>query len=144
MKRTLPLLSLLVLACPVAAQTNAPTHTPLRPASECLRPDRINEWLVINARTALVRTGPEHYVVKLQSDCPRLGIGPTGLLFRANQSHRSAGQGEICGEVGETVRSRDQPPCAIASVEKIDKARFQQMSEQAIHHGTGADQPPRP
>ena len=107
---------------------------PMRPVSDCLRPDRINEWYVVDKRTVIARTGPDRYLVKLTADCPRLGIGQQ-LLFRANDSNRAAGMGAICGEVGETVVSRDQPPCGIQSVGKIDKAQFEKLEKHASQHG---------
>lgn len=132
-----------MLAAPaIAAQTAS--HTPLRPQSECLRVDRINEWHVVDHRTAIVRTGPKRYLVKLQASCPRLGIGNPGLLFSPNESNKALGESRICGETGETVRARDQPPCAIASVRVIDKAQFDRLGAAARHHGSGADQPTRP
>lgn len=119
---------------------------PMRPVSECLRPDRVNEWYVVDKRTVIARTGPDRYLVKLTADCPRLGIGQQ-LLFRANDSNRAAGLGAICGEVGETVVSRDQPPCAIESVSKIDKAQFEKMEKHASQHGflsNGGTPPAKP
>ena len=123
-----------------AADPQPPQFTPLRPVSSCIRPDRIDEWHIVDARTAIVRTGPQRYVVKLQSDCPRLGIGRQGLIFRANESNKltSIG-GSICGEAGESVRSRDQPPCALRSVRIIDKPTFDKLSAKATRHGNGAE-----
>jgi len=112
----------------------APARQPMRPVSECLRPDRVNEWYVIDHRTVIARTGPDRYLIKLTADCPRLGIGQQ-LLFRANESNRAAGMGAVCGEVGESVISRDQPPCAIQSVGKIDKAKFEKLEKRATQHG---------
>ena len=97
---------------------------------------------MVDPRTAIVRTGPVRYVVRLVHDCPRLGIGEPGLLFRANPSNRQLGEGRICGEAGETVRSREQPPCAIAAVARIDEATFARLQARAIHRGSGAERPP--
>lgn len=144
-KCILPLLPMLALACTAVAHAGDATaaRKPL-PYAECIRISDINEWHVIDARSALVRTGPDRYLVKLQSDCPRLGIGSPGLLFRANESTKATGGNRICGEAGETVRARDQPPCAISSVGKIDKAQFESLRKHAAHHGSGADQPTKP
>jgi hypothetical protein len=136
------LLSLVLLATTVvahAADTPAPMYKPLRPISSCIRTDRIDEWHIVDGRTAIVRNGPRRYVVKLQSDCPRLGIGPAGLIFRANDSNQLTAQGRICGEAGESVRSRDQPPCAIRSVRLVDKPTFDKLSAKASRHGNGAE-----
>lgn len=126
---------LAVGASPVqAADEDKPAgYTPLRPVSECLRPDRINEWYVVDARTVIARTGPDRYVIKLQANCPQLGIGQS-LRFLPNRANLAAGMGAMCGEVGETVASRDQPPCAVQSIAKIDKANFDQLSHKASQH----------
>lgn len=102
-----------------------PPRTPL-PAAECLQPSRINDWRIVDDRTAIVRAGPSYYEVKLQSACPQLRH-PPGLMFKANAANTSSNDGRICGEVGETVRSRGQPPCAIQSLRRIDKTRFDQL-----------------
>ncbi|WP_233171609.1 DUF6491 family protein [Dyella sp. ASV21] len=119
---------------PAMAADQTPAYTPLRPVSECLRPDRINEWYVVDAQTVIARTGPDHYQVKLQAQCPQLGIGQS-LRFRANRSNMAVGMGALCGEAGETVSSRDQPPCGVQSITKIDKAQFEQLSARATRHG---------
>lgn len=124
----------------VTAETT-PARTPIRPVGDCLRVDQINEWHIVDDRTATVRTGPKRYVVTLQARCPRLGQPPTGLIFRPNPSNRALGVYRICGEVGETVGSYHQPPCAIQSVRIVDKAEFDRLSARARRSGSGADQP---
>lgn len=128
------LLALIALPGAAASQGQTPGYTPLRPVSECLRPDRINEWYVVDPSTAIARTGPDRYLVKLQAKCPWLGVGQS-LRFRANRSNKAAGMGALCGEAGETVASRDQPPCAVQSISKIDKAQFDRLSSKAMQHG---------
>lgn len=142
MKTIIPLLllALTVGASTVQAAETPSARTPLH-TSDCIDPSQINEWHIVDARTAIVRTGPKRYLVTLQSACPRLGIPPRGLIFRPNRSNALVNQGRICGEVGETVHSRNQPPCAIESVSKIDKPRFDQLSARAKRHSSGADQP---
>ena len=141
------LISTLLLALTVGAGAGAvqaaetpSARTPLH-TSDCIDPSQVNEWHIVDARTAIVRTGPKRYLVTLQSACPRLGMSPPGLIFRPNRSNALVNEGRICGEVGETVHSRNQPPCAIKSVSKIDKLRFDQLSAHANRHGSGAEQP---
>ena len=145
MKTVTAMLALAMVAASGLAHADgpAPERQPLRPVSECLRPDRINEWYVVDKRTVIARTGPDRYLVKLTADCPRLGIGQQ-LRFNPNESNRAAGMGAICGEVGEEVVSRDQPPCAIQSVGKIDKAKFEDLEKHATQHGflSNGDVPP--
>lgn len=137
------LLSLLVTAAAASAATAPQARTPIKPIGDCIRIDQINEWHIVDSRTATVRTGPKRYRVNLQSDCPRLGLGPAGLIFRPNPSNQALGNSRICGEVGETVRSHEQPPCAIQSVQIIDKAEFDRLSAKARRSGSAADQPTR-
>ena len=149
MKPIVATLSFLTLACiaAVSAAQTAPTtpaYHPIRPVSSCLRTDRINEWHIVDARTAIVRTGPDRFLVKLQSDCPRLGYPPKGLVFHSNPANQAVMPWRICGEAGETVRSRNQPPCAIQSVSRIDKAEFDRLRKRAVRHGSGANQPTKP
>jgi hypothetical protein len=144
MKKIVPTLLFLLAvgagAGAVQASETTTTRSPL-PAADCIDTSQINEWHIVDARTAIVRTGPKRYLVTLQSECPRLGMAPIGLMFRPNRSNAAVNRGRICGEVGETVRSRNQPPCAIQSVSKIDKTRFDELAAQAKRHGSGADQP---
>lgn len=147
-KPVLSVLALLAVACTAAAGTQAAdrhaAYHPLRPFSSCLRTDRINEWHIVDARTAIVRTGPYRYLVKLQSACPRLGYPPAGLMFHSSRADQAIQPWTICGGVGETVSSRNQPPCAIQSLSLIDKAEFDRLRAKAIRHGSGADQPTKP
>lgn len=140
MKAILPALLFVLAVGNVHAAEPGRARSPL-PANECIDTTQINEWYIVDARTAIVRTGPKHYLVTLQNDCPRLGTPPPGLIFRPNPSNAIVNRGRICGEVGETVHSRYQPPCAIESVSRIDKARFKQLGEHAIRHGSGAELP---
>jgi len=134
----------LLFGAALAAQATSAARTPLRPQADCPRIDRINEWHVVDARTVTVRTGPHRYVMRLEANCPRLGVGNPGLLFRTSNANRVLGDSRICGDVGETVQARYQPPCAIASVREVDKAHFDKLTKQARHSGSGADQPTRP
>jgi len=141
--KPLPSLLLLVAAsCTTALAGHAPPSGKSLPYAQCIQTDRINEWHIVDQRTALVRTGPYRYAVHLRADCPRLGIGVPGFLLRANASNKAVGDSRICGESGETVSARDQPPCAISSVRLIDKAQFDRMREHAARHGSGAELSP--
>ncbi|PWK92677.1 DUF6491 family protein [Fulvimonas soli] len=145
MKKLLPLLALALAGGGLhAAPQKIAAHEPLRPVADCPRINEINEWYIVDGRHAVVRTGPKHFLVTMQGACPRLGLGPSGLLFRASNSNLAVGENRICGEPGETVRSRNQPPCALQSVRAIDKDEFVRLSRKAMRHGSGADQPTRP
>lgn len=139
--KTLVSILLLALAASVVQATEAPLPRSPLPAGDCIDTTQTNEWHIVDDRTAIVRTGPKRYLVTLQSACPRLGTPPPGLIFRPNQSNAHVNQGRICGEVGEMVYSRNQPPCAIQSVSKIDKPRFDDLKAHSNRHGSGADQP---
>jgi hypothetical protein len=126
---TAMLLALSIGATGSVKAVDGPTpHAQLR-AADCIDTSRINDWKIVDERTAIVRMGPKHYLVKLKSSCPQLSH-PPGLIFNT-RSTAGADQGRICGGIGETVHSRGQPACAIDSVSMINKAQFNQLSADA-------------
>lgn len=144
MKRIVPLLfpALLIAAAPAGAR-QAPPRQPLRPVSECLDATRINEWHIIDNTTLTVRTGPFRYLLKTQHKCPRLGRHGDGLSFRVSEA-KQVTLPRVCGDYGDEVYSRYQPPCAVESVRKIDKAQFDALTRRQMRGGSGAEQPPQP
>lgn len=104
---------------------------------ECLRPDIINEWSIVDARTITVRNGPHHFVVRTTVACPRADLGG-GLVFRPSRSDRYVGGGRICGGIDEQVVRRSDPPCPIESVKPISKAQFDAMKRKAKSTGVNA------
>lgn len=112
------------------------------PYKDCIRTDQINEWHVVDPQTAIVRTGPyQRYLVKLTASCDKLGIGNPGLMFVPSQSDKATAPFRICGGVGEKVRSRYQPGCAIQSVSLIDEATFDGYRNHAKYHSVTTQQP---
>jgi len=136
MKTIIPaLLVALLPALPVHATENPPPRKPL-PSSQCIDTSQINEWHIVDARRAIVRTGPKHYLVTLENRCPHLNH-PPGLIFRTSPARAGIDQGRICGAIGETVHSTNQPPCAVESVSRIDKAHFRQLTTEAARYRQG-------
>lgn len=145
--RTLPLGLASALLMATAAHASPPPaqdNQPLRPVSKCLDVANINEWHVIDDTTLTARNGPRRYLVKTTHRCPRLGKHGGGLFFHA--SNGKMGAWRICGDLGETVSSRYQPPCAIRSVKLIDKQQFDALNRHAERNGngTGTGQPTLP
>lgn len=140
MKKLVPtlLFALTAAASAVQAAPSPASSTSPLPAADCIRTDRVNDWHIVNARSAIVRTGPRNYLVTLKSDCPQLSH-PPGLIFRTSPNHQGMTEGRICGSIGETVHSRGQPPCAIESVRLIDKVRYGQLSDEARRYRKGGD-----
>ncbi len=137
-------LSLSLMAVTVGATSTRAAEPPPRrplPAADCINTSQINDWSIVDARSAIVRTGPKHYLVTLQVDCPQLSH-PPGLIFRSSRSPLA--KGSICGSIGETVHSRGQPECAIESVTIIDKARFTQLGAQARRYKSADAKPATP
>jgi hypothetical protein len=123
------------------AQSSAPARTPL-PDNQCLRISQINEWHVIDDKTAIVQAGPyNRYLVKLQASCQKLGIGNPGLQFIGSRSDIATQPDRICGSAGEKVRARYQPGCAIQSLSVIDQATFDSLRAKSKHDSTTTQQP---
>lgn len=140
MKALIPVLLLMLAigSSSAHAQTEAPAqpaHSRL-PTRDCIDTTQINEWHIVDDRNAIVRNGPKRYLVTLRTDCPQLH---TGLSFGSSQANSANNRARICGDVGETVYSRTQPPCPIESVTKIDKPRFKELKERATRHASGSN-----
>lgn len=117
-----------------ALAQSAPASRSL-PYKDCIRLDQINEWHVVDPQTVIVRTGPyQRYLVKLKASCDKLGIGNPGMEFVPSQADKAVTPLRICGGVGEKVRARSQPGCAIDSVSLIDEAAFKTYREHAKYH----------
>lgn len=128
-------------AAALQAQSAAPSSSPL-PDNQCLRISRISEWHVIDDQTVIVQAGPySRYLLKLQAACQKLGIGRQGLMFLASPADKATQPDRICGSIGERVRARNQPPCAIQSLSVIDQATFDGLRAKARYNSTRT-QPP--
>ncbi|RDS86737.1 DUF6491 family protein [Dyella psychrodurans] len=132
---------------PVLAQSqpappqSAPVARNILPFRDCIRTDQINEWHIVDTKTVIVRTGPyQRYLVNLQADCQWLGVGYPSISFIPNNSEKAMGY-RICGQVGEKVRNRIQPPCGIQSVSLISEAQFNSYRAQAKYHSVRTQQP---
>lgn len=132
-----------IAAAPLHAQGHPPVmkDKPLRPVSSCMDPTRIDQWRVIDNHTLIVRNGPRHYLITTRGACPKLGRYGASIRFHLSRSASITGQ-RICGDIGEMVSSRAQPPCAIDRVKPISKARFKALDQQAIRKGTRAGEVP--
>lgn len=140
-----PVISVLLVFClatsagSILAQS-APARTTLA-YGDCIRTDQINEWHVVDSRTAIVRTGPyQRYLVNLQADCQKLGIGNPGLVLVPSRSDKAVG-GRMCGGVGEKVRARNQPGCAIQSISLISEDQFNTYRAKAKYNSVRTQQP---
>lgn len=112
------------------------------PYKDCIRLDQINEWHVVDPKTAIVRTGPYlRYLVKLKASCDKLGIGNPGLMFVPSDADKATTPPRICGGVGEKVRSPIQPGCAIESVSLIDETTFKDYRTKSKYHSVTKQKP---
>jgi len=132
---------LFTVAAHAAGQTPAgdpaPAPKPLE-FNDCMRTDRITDWKVIDDQTVVVATGPDHFLVKTNVACPRMGLGG-GVRFKTAQSNKAIGGFRICGTPTEKVlRINGDPPCNIQSVSAIDKDTYKAMSKKAKLSGSGA------
>jgi hypothetical protein len=132
-------------AVPAQSQSAPPASaTPARNIlsnNDCMRVDKINEWHVVDNKTVIARTGPyQRYLINLQAECQWLGIANNPLRFRPNASERATSN-RICGQVNETVSSRNQPPCGIQSVSLISEAQFDDYRAHSKYHSVTAQQP---
>lgn len=129
--------SLLVTCAAVQAQ-DAPQARNELPVNDCMRTDRISNWAMVDNRTVVVANGPNFYKVTTTADCPRMDLGG-GIRFRAAENIKAVAPMRICGSINEQIVRRDDPPCQIGSVEKIDKETYKKLEKSAKHKGSGAE-----
>lgn len=124
-----------------APPSSAPPARNILPFGDCIRIDQINEWHIVDTKTIIVRTGPkQRYLVNLQATCQWLGIGNPSILFIPNKSEKATGY-RICGQLGEKVRSRYQPPCGIQSVNLISEQQYDSYRAHSKYHSITTQQP---
>src|SRR5262249_34479545 len=97
--------AVLAFACSAIVTSALAQSAPERktlPYADCIRLDQINEWHVVDPKTAIVRTGPyQRYLIKLKASCDKLGIGNPGLTFVPSEADKATSPIRICGGVGE-------------------------------------------
>lgn len=136
--RHLVVAGLILVGTVQAADSPAPQGRKELPVAECLRTDRISNWAMVDNRTVIVANGPNFYRVTTNVDCPRMDLGG-GIHFRGAENIKAVAPMRICGSITEQIVRRDDPPCQIQSVEKIDKATYQQLEKKALRKGSGAE-----
>lgn len=126
---------LLVSVAAQAAGAPPPERHEL-PVGDCMRTDRISNYTVVDARTVTVANGPNFYKVTTDVDCPRMDLGG-GVRFKSADNIKAVQPMAICGSINEKIIRRDDPPCTIQSVEKIDKATYEQLNKKHNTSGPG-------
>ncbi|MGN6482119.1 DUF6491 family protein [Luteibacter sp.] len=127
---------LLIVSVAAQAAGAAPQERHELPVNDCMRTDRISNYTVVDARTVTVANGPNFFKITTDVDCPRMDLGG-GVRFRAADNIQAVQPFAICGSITEKIVRRDDPPCQIQSVEKIDKATYQQLNKSHKTSGPG-------
>jgi len=149
----------------MAGEPPTPAGLALMPASECLVPDEVKNWGVIDKRRLVVETlGQRYYDIKLTSDCSELQTRPR-ISFRNGSSLGSAGTtptlaetmgadaGRICGDINDAVVPHGSEPatgkaCDIAQIRRIDASAFEGVFGKSAEDGNAlldaADGPAQP
>ena len=130
--------SLLVTCAAVQAQDSRPQARNELPVNDCMRTDRISNWAMVDDRTVVVANGPNFYKVTTTVDCPRMDLGG-GIRFRGAENIKAVAPMRICGSINEQIVRRDDPPCQIGSVTKIDKETYKKLEKNARRKGSGAE-----
>jgi len=136
--QTLLTASLLGSCALLTACAPAPARNEL-PYADCLRTSEINRWGVVDGSTFVAANGPNYYRIKTTVDCPRADLGG-GIRFRLSNSDRAVTGPDMrmCGGLNEQIVRRDDPPCQILSIEKIDKNAFDRLLDASSSKGSGA------
>lgn len=136
----------------------------LQPTSECLVPDEVKNWGVIDQRRLVVETlGQRYYDIKLTSDCSELQTRPqisfrngSSLGFAGTSSTLAATMGaddsRICGDINDAIVAHGSEPatgkaCDIAQIRRIDAGTFEAVFGKSSEEGNAlldASNGPRP
>ncbi|MGE7138988.1 DUF6491 family protein [Luteibacter sp. NPDC031894] len=128
----------LLVTCAVQAQDARPQARHELPVNDCMRTDRISNWAMVDDRTVVVANGPNFFKITTSTDCPRMDLGG-GVRFRGAENIQAVAPMRICGSITEKIVRRNEPPCDIASVEKIDKETYKSLEKKAKRKGSGAE-----
>jgi hypothetical protein len=131
---------LLLVSVAASAAGDPPPARHELPVNECMRTDRISNYSVVDDRTVIVANGPDFFKVTTDVDCPRMGLGG-GVRFKSSANIKAVQSFAICGSINEQIVRRDDPPCQIQSVEKIDKATYKQLEKKHGASGPGTSGP---
>jgi hypothetical protein len=115
---------LLSLGFWTTAMADSPAlRVPQHPLSECLDPDRIRAWHLVDSDEVLVDAGRRHFRLHLPVSCPELNHTHQ-VGFRAGNN-----MGRICGNIGDAILGARgnalRYPCRIGIVEPLDAAQFE-------------------
>jgi hypothetical protein len=128
----------LLVTFAVQAQDARPQARNELPVADCMRTDRISNYAVVDDRTLVVANGPNFFKISTDVNCPRMDIGG-GVRFRGAENIKAVAPMRICGSINEQIVRRDDPPCQITSVEKIDKETYKKLEKNAKRKGSGAE-----
>lgn len=153
---------LLTSTLAVAGEPPTQASPVLQPTSECLVPDEVKNWGVVDQRRLVVETlGQRYYDIKLTSDCSDLQTRPQ-ISFRNGSSLEStatlagtmgADDGRICGDINDAVIPHGSEPrtgkaCDIAQIRRIDAKTFEGVFGKSAADGNAlldaAVEPTRP
>ena len=128
---------------------------PLRPRSQCLIPDDVKNWVVIDDRRLVVEAaGDRFFDIQLTSDCTELRTRPY-ISFSSEARPWQGGtraddmgaeDDRICGDANDAVVARGGEPmvpasCAIAGVRRIDQSTYDSISGESTQEDNGLIDP---
>jgi hypothetical protein len=114
--KTLPLLSLLLVACTaVAANAAEPAAAP---TSACITLSADQQIVRANANSdVLLRNGDQHYIVRFHNSCASAAMSPKLEFVTPDRA------GDVCGGGISSLRTKSQK-CEISEVESITAQEF--------------------
>lgn len=153
------------LLTPLVAMASEASGQPMEPRSQCLVPDEVKNWGVVDNRRLVVEAlGGRYYDIKLAADCTDLQTRPR-ISFRNGSSLEFAGvsptlaatagadDGRICGDINDAIVPHGSEPlsgaaCNIAQIRRIDAETFESVFGKSAAEGnslldaaTGLPQP---
>lgn len=112
-----------------AATPDVAAPTPIRPYSNCLDADHLNNWFVASSSTLYASDSNNYFRINMDGVCPRMG--KTGSIRFQSATHTGSDT-RICGDDTDRLFTDAGISCSIGSVVSISATDFDDAQQKAI------------
>jgi hypothetical protein len=110
---------LFALAFGYDALAQPPRPPPIRPVTQCIDPDHVRGWRMLDTHSIVVVEGDRHYIVTTRVRCGALAR-TMGLRLSTHS------YGRVCGDTGEVIEI-DGTRCPIDRVQLLSNEEYEEL-----------------
>ena len=109
-------------AGPATSTSTTTAAAPIQPESQCLDPTRILRWKRLDAHTvAVLARNDRYFELRFTTGCSADRNKPSAWQMSSQAPAR------LCGYAGETAISAQGDMCGIASMKRLNRARYETL-----------------